>query len=72
MNRRAAPIADTALEHAQWRDVFSQVCATFSVSQVIVSSLIGHALDAARQRPADRDRMPRLLPAMASAACRLR
>ncbi len=42
----AAPIADTALEHAQWRELFAQICAAFGVGQVIVSSLIGHTLDA--------------------------
>src|SRR5690606_24954419 len=42
----AAPIATTAVAHDQYRGVFRDVVAAFGVEAVIVSSLIGHSLDA--------------------------
>jgi len=42
------PIADTALADAAWRAVFDDVRTTCCVDAVLVSSLIGHSLDALR------------------------
>ncbi|HEU4663110.1 MAG TPA: hypothetical protein VFS55_03655, partial [Dokdonella sp.] len=42
------PIADTALADRTYRDLLADVLRTFSVDAVIVSSLIGHSLDALR------------------------
>ena len=42
------PIADTADHNAGWRSVFETICHDYSVSVVIVSSLIGHSVDALR------------------------
>lgn len=43
-----APIFDTALQSPAWRCVFEYVCARFGVAGVLVSSMIGHSLDALR------------------------
>lgn len=43
-----APIADTALQHHDWMQFFREVLACFAVDGVVVSSLIGHSLDALR------------------------
>jgi O-antigen biosynthesis protein len=42
------PIADTALQHADWQQFFARVLADYRVAAVLVSSLIGHSLDALR------------------------
>lgn len=42
----AAPIATCAVDHPEWRWVFDDVRRRFGVASVIVSSLIGHSLDA--------------------------
>ncbi|MEO7916744.1 MAG: glycosyltransferase, partial [Dokdonella sp.] len=42
------PIADTALYDATWQTIFAGICRGYSVSAVVVSSLIGHSLDALR------------------------
>lgn len=41
-----AAIADTALQHHDWTLFFRDVLARFAVDAVVVSSLIGHSLDA--------------------------
>lgn len=41
----ATPIASTALAHAEYAAIVRWVCAAFEVQAVLVSSLIGHALD---------------------------
>ena len=43
-----SPIADTALHDAAWQSIFATICRDYSVSAVIVSSLIGHSIDALR------------------------
>lgn len=43
-----APIADTALQHHDWTQFFRDVLARYAVDAVVVSSLIGHSLDALR------------------------
>lgn len=42
------PIADTAEHDAGWLAMFATICRDYSVSAVIVSSLIGHSMDALR------------------------
>ena len=42
------PIADTALENAGYRTLLAELIARHSIDAVIVSSLIGHSLDALR------------------------
>jgi len=42
----AAPIATCAIDHPEWRAVFDDARRRFGVASVIVSSLIGHSLDA--------------------------
>ena len=42
------PIADTAQHHAAWQSMFAAICRDYSVSAVMLSSLIGHSLDALR------------------------
>ena len=42
----AAPIASCAIEHAEWRAVFAELRQRFGLASVLVSSLIGHSLDA--------------------------
>lgn len=42
----AAPIVSCAVDSAEWREVFERIRQRFGVGGVIVSSLIGHALDA--------------------------
>ena len=42
----AAAIVTCAVDSSEWRAVFEQVRRRFGISSVIVSSLIGHALDA--------------------------
>ncbi|QOC21894.1 glycosyltransferase [Wenzhouxiangella sp. AB-CW3] len=41
-------IASTAVRHAQYQALLDDICKHFSVGRVIVSSLIGHSLDALR------------------------
>jgi len=43
-----APIADTALRHHDWQRFFDEILAQYAVDAVMVSSLIGHSLDALR------------------------
>lgn len=42
------PIADTAERNTAWQSIFAAICRDYSVSAVIVSSLIGHSIDALR------------------------
>lgn len=42
------PILDTALQSPAWQCVFEHVCTRFGVAGVVLSSLIGHSLDALR------------------------
>lgn len=42
------PIADTALENAGYRRLLAELIARYSIDSVMVSSLIGHSLDALR------------------------
>ena len=42
------PIADTALADCAYRDLLAEVTRTYCIDAVIVSSLIGHSLDALR------------------------
>ena len=42
------PIADTAEYNAGWQSIFEGICRDYSVSAVIVSSLIGHSIEALR------------------------
>ncbi len=44
----AAPIATTALASAEYREIFARVRDDFAVGALLVSSLIGHSLDALR------------------------
>ncbi|MEO7200865.1 MAG: glycosyltransferase family 4 protein, partial [Dokdonella sp.] len=44
----AAPIADTAIAHAGYRQFLHEVIAGRGVDAIVVSSLIGHSLDAVR------------------------
>jgi len=44
------PIADTALADATYRELLGDVVRTYCVDAVVVSSLIGHSLDALRTR----------------------
>lgn len=44
----AAPIADSALASDEYRQILDQVIERWAVSAVLVSSLIGHSLDALR------------------------
>jgi O-antigen biosynthesis protein len=44
----SSPILATALESAEYRDVLAAVRGDFAVGSVLVSSLIGHSLDALR------------------------
>lgn len=41
-------IASTAAEHPQYREILEYIAARYGVSRVIVSSLVGHSLDALR------------------------
>lgn len=43
-----APIDDTALHHHDWTQLFRDLLAHYAVDAVVVSSLIGHSLDALR------------------------
>ncbi|WP_257389464.1 glycosyltransferase, partial [Tahibacter caeni] len=43
-----APIADTVLHHHDWQRFFDETLAHYAVDAVLVSSLIGHSLDALR------------------------
>ena len=43
-----APIADTALRHHDWQGFCGEILAQYAVDAVMVSSLIGHSLDALR------------------------
>ncbi|MFZ2235530.1 MAG: hypothetical protein WAV67_04035, partial [Dokdonella sp.] len=42
------PIADTAEHNAAWQSMFAAICRDYSVSAVVVSSLIGHSVGALR------------------------
>lgn len=42
------PIADTALTHYDWRQFLDQAVADYAVGALLLSSLIGHSLDALR------------------------
>ncbi|MEO8670433.1 MAG: glycosyltransferase [Tahibacter sp.] len=44
----AAPITDTALEDHDWNAFFQSILRDYAVDGVVVSSLIGHSLDALR------------------------
>lgn len=39
------PIASTAIEHADYRAALEQIITSYGVTQLVVSSLIGHSLD---------------------------
>jgi len=43
-----AAIADTAIDSPAWRAIFAQTIAEWGIGAVLVSSLIGHSLDALR------------------------
>ncbi|MCB1954234.1 MAG: glycosyltransferase [Rhodocyclaceae bacterium] len=43
-----SPIHATATEHPEYRDILKAIIADYQVTSVVVSSLIGHALDALR------------------------
>lgn len=45
-----APIQAVAISHPQYREVLIEVCRRFGVSRVIVSSLVGHSLEALQTR----------------------
>ncbi|WP_051302558.1 glycosyltransferase [Sedimenticola selenatireducens] len=44
--RLARPIHATALSHSEYRQILSAIIALFGIDRVMLSSLIGHALDA--------------------------
>lgn len=41
----AQPILSTEIAHGQYRQILAEILATYSVSTIMVSSLIGHSLD---------------------------
>ncbi len=41
-------IEATAIEHVQYREIIQQICSSYAVDQLLLSSLIGHSLDALR------------------------
>lgn len=48
----ATPIDGTAIDHPEYGGIVSQICAMFAVRALLVSSLIGHALELLRlERP---------------------